>query len=345
MKTDPPSTFIYALKDPETGKIRYIGKSNNPQKRFGGHYNEARLGKEKNHKCDWIISLAKRGLKPELEILDEVPFPEWKFWETEYIRVFKIIGMKLVNLTIGGEGSAGRKCSEEQKKKQSECLKKQYANGRPVPWKGQKLSQERRDAIRNRFKGKKLSPEHCAKISKGLEGNQYTLGRKIPPHEIEKRVRRGKDNVLFGKKRPPEVGLKVSLTKGGHLWTPEEEQTLIDVVSTAKCYKDIRKLFPDIKIWNLKTKMIKMGLKLKEKVIFDVPKEIIYDLHFTQGLSTQIIGDRYGVSCGTIMNVLIKHGLRTRGNKRKIKPRTDIKDVNPGDKSPNPLRVLTTANH
>ena len=49
------TTFIYALKDPRTNIIRYIGKANEPYKRYKKHLNKCR---DKNtHKRNWINSL------------------------------------------------------------------------------------------------------------------------------------------------------------------------------------------------------------------------------------------------------------------------------------------------
>jgi hypothetical protein len=40
-----------------------------------------------------------------LEILDEIPFSEWEFWEMHYISLYKSWGFNLVNGTKGGEGA------------------------------------------------------------------------------------------------------------------------------------------------------------------------------------------------------------------------------------------------
>lgn len=90
--------FIYALNDPDNGKCRYIGATSNPKKRF------------QNHLCSrtsWIKSLVARGLRPVLEVLDEVPKSQWQFWEREYIRVFRAIGFNLVNIAPGGHTLSG----------------------------------------------------------------------------------------------------------------------------------------------------------------------------------------------------------------------------------------------
>lgn len=50
------NVFIYALSDPRTNQIRYIGKANNPYNRYSNHYNSAR---DKNtHKRNWINRMA-----------------------------------------------------------------------------------------------------------------------------------------------------------------------------------------------------------------------------------------------------------------------------------------------
>lgn len=61
--------FIYALLDPRTGDIRYIGKTNNPHKRFIRHKNN----REKRHCADWIASLVREELLPVMRILEALP--------------------------------------------------------------------------------------------------------------------------------------------------------------------------------------------------------------------------------------------------------------------------------
>lgn len=94
------TTFIYALKDPRTEIIRYIGKANDPSKRYSNHINQCR---DKNtHKRNWINNLRIEKLKPILEILEEVPIEKWKEYEKKYIK--KYIGNDLMNYTEGGDG-------------------------------------------------------------------------------------------------------------------------------------------------------------------------------------------------------------------------------------------------
>jgi len=111
------TTFIYALVDPRNGDIRYIGKANNARLRFNSHMFDLARTKKTN----WIKSLIKIGLKPELLIIDEVLISEWVFWEMHYISLFRFYGFKLTNATDGGESGSlkGHVVTKETKDKLS----------------------------------------------------------------------------------------------------------------------------------------------------------------------------------------------------------------------------------
>ena len=148
------NTFIYALCDPINSNVRYIGKSNNPKKRYRTHISEH----GNYYKLSWIKSLKRKGLKPKLIIIDEVNIKDWKFWEMHYISLYLSWGFKLTNLTNGGDGSGlknkkgywygkyrsketkekirktklGHKQSEETKRKRSDvCVAKYFASHGP----------------------------------------------------------------------------------------------------------------------------------------------------------------------------------------------------------------------
>jgi len=70
------TTYIYELIDPKSNKPRYIGKSNNPQKRLESHLKE----KKNTYKNNWIKKLKKENLIPVLNIIDEVSIDTWVFW-------------------------------------------------------------------------------------------------------------------------------------------------------------------------------------------------------------------------------------------------------------------------
>ena len=95
-------TNIYILIDPRTNMVRYVGKANDVSQRYRAHLNRAR--KHQVHKTNWINQLKKEGLKPILEVVDEVPIDKWQFWETYWISQFRTWGFDLINYTSGGDG-------------------------------------------------------------------------------------------------------------------------------------------------------------------------------------------------------------------------------------------------
>lgn len=131
--------YIYTLEHPITNEIRYIGKTKNPKERFHNHCN--RLHNEHTHKRNWINSLRFIGLKPKMNILDEVNESEWKHWEKYWIEQFRQWGFNLVNHTSGGDGlTIGNQTS--------------FKKG-SIPWnKGITPSLETRNKIRESLLGK-----------------------------------------------------------------------------------------------------------------------------------------------------------------------------------------------
>lgn len=102
------NVFIYALREPDTGEIRYIGQTKRlPSNRLGEHVSRARKKSERCHRISWIQSLIARGLKPVLEILDQVPEDLGGSAEMGYIYFYRGRECNLVNGTPGGEGGPG----------------------------------------------------------------------------------------------------------------------------------------------------------------------------------------------------------------------------------------------
>lgn len=111
------NVFIYALIDPETNEIRYIGKAVNPKNRLLGHLREAKKNIKHNHKVHWIRKLLSKNLKPIVLTLEEVSEDIWREKEREYITFYKKQGFRLTNGTNGGEGISFWKLLEISKKR------------------------------------------------------------------------------------------------------------------------------------------------------------------------------------------------------------------------------------
>lgn len=90
--------YFYALKDPFTLKIRYIGQTVAPDNRYRNHIYEAKKN-NKNHKERWIIQLLRKNAKPIMEILweDVMSAKEANNFETDMIQFYKDEGCNLTN--------------------------------------------------------------------------------------------------------------------------------------------------------------------------------------------------------------------------------------------------------
>lgn len=89
---------IYALVDPLTREIRYIGKANDARKRFKGHLSEKR---RKTPVYCWISALQEKGFIPELKILATCEPEEWKEAERNAIAEARKNNSRLLNVADG----------------------------------------------------------------------------------------------------------------------------------------------------------------------------------------------------------------------------------------------------
>jgi group I intron endonuclease len=191
------TTFIYSLSDPTTGKIRYVGKTDDLPRRLTAHCSSSHLH-DATHKTRWILTLLAEGLKPRIGILAEVPTSQWEFWEREYIRVLKASGANLVNATEGGEGqSRGFKHSEKTRKKMGIVRK-----GRPRP----AFSEEWRKNIGAASKGRPTSAAQKAAAKLANTGRCVS-------EETREKLRR----INLGKKHSSETRAKISAVQKGRI--------------------------------------------------------------------------------------------------------------------------------
>lgn len=123
------TVLIYTLSETSYSSVRYVGiTSKKLKERLYRHTAEANSDKKPNHRLNWLRKIINDGRRPHIEVLDEVPFSEWQFWEKYWISQLKAWGFNLVNGTDGGEGSFGWKPSKETLKRMSEAQK-----GKPRP--------------------------------------------------------------------------------------------------------------------------------------------------------------------------------------------------------------------
>jgi len=99
------TVYIYALVDPRTDEVRYVGKTGNVVRRMTHHVWEAK--RPTNHRTCWIAGLLCDGVRPRLLVLEEVPNNSWQDAERRHIAVFRQVGANLTNGTDGGDGCRG----------------------------------------------------------------------------------------------------------------------------------------------------------------------------------------------------------------------------------------------
>jgi hypothetical protein len=165
--------YIYALGDPETEQIRYIGKSIRPRERLQNHMNEV----SNCHRSHWLQSLKKKGITPELFILEEIT-GHWPWQESEryWIARFKALGCPLTNNTSGGDGVPNLPAEARAKIRMS--------------WLGRKHKPESIEKLKAARALRITSEETKAKMSASQRGRKITwigklaeANRKITPHQ------------------------------------------------------------------------------------------------------------------------------------------------------------------
>lgn len=96
-------TTIYALVDPNTNQVRYVGKTTNrnPHYRLTQHLNW-RLSPT-NPKSQWIKNLEMQGKRPGFMILEQTTDEDWETIERKWIHYYRDRESPLLNVLDGGQ--------------------------------------------------------------------------------------------------------------------------------------------------------------------------------------------------------------------------------------------------
>lgn len=179
--------FIYALIDPFTFKVRYIGKSIRPKERLMNQLNE----NSKTYRTHWIKYLKSRGKRPIQVILQELKDEEnWQEAERKWIRIARKHGWNLVNCTDGGDGVIN--LSGESKER---LLK---------TWKGRKHKPESIEKMRIRSSQQVRSESSKVKLSLKMKGRKIEWREKL-----KNAVRKFSDQDIIDVQSALKMGIKV----------------------------------------------------------------------------------------------------------------------------------------
>ncbi len=125
MTTQSP-VWIYGLCDPFTYQLRYVGASNNPEKRYQQHLT---MPKNNYYANRWIRKLLQKNSPPEMFIIEQTDIENWGASERFWIAYFKYIGANLTNLCAGGYGVI--QPSLQTRKKRSNSMKRYLSSNKP----------------------------------------------------------------------------------------------------------------------------------------------------------------------------------------------------------------------
>jgi len=149
--------YIYGLFAPDTNKLRYVGYSINPTRRYREHIHHTHQYVSKNN--NWIISLKKNGYKPCLKIMEVCDTLEQGIQRESYwIRYFRKKGCKLNNHNDGGDGTIECSMTPKNRQRISNSVKKYYTDNP----KADRLMRER--FHKNCHKGRPMSDDNKQKL-------------------------------------------------------------------------------------------------------------------------------------------------------------------------------------
>jgi hypothetical protein len=170
-EAQPATTFIYALVEPRPGhpnfgRVRYVGKSNQPKERLQRHL---KWDKANERKSRWLAQLSSIGMEPQLVILEECAFEDWQAREHYWEQHLRMEGEPLTNLAEGGRGRIYYTATEEYREKCRQAQAK--LNGDPERRAKRSASARRRwtdPDFRARMYtariGKKRSTDFCSQM-------------------------------------------------------------------------------------------------------------------------------------------------------------------------------------
>jgi hypothetical protein len=157
--------LVYALLEPETGEVRYVGKSKHGLERPRQHRRAAH--RERSHKATWIRALARKGQEPRILVLSHYETEDAAYAaEVEWIKLLRDCGVRLTNHNDGGRGGEGGKASDETRRKLSES----------------------RLGAKNHQHGKPQHPNNKAAVSAANKARKWTPEQKAARSQLMKQI-------------------------------------------------------------------------------------------------------------------------------------------------------------
>lgn len=154
-------SYVYGLQDPRNGQLRYVGKSNNVDKRLCQHIHRAKSGTDTPVK-EWLRELLVENYQPEVFIIEEVPIQDVYAAEDFWWQYFRYIGADLLNCFRPLDGPLyhreaivrkvaefhrGKHRSEQTKERISRAATRRFADSGNHPMYGKPRPQSTREKV------------------------------------------------------------------------------------------------------------------------------------------------------------------------------------------------------
>lgn len=156
---------IYALTDPKTHRVRYVGATSRPLLvRLAAHLSRATQEGPTTAKNRWLRSIQRQGLCPLVMELETVLVDDdWEYREQWWIALWNEEG-DLLNETAGGVGAVGLSAAARRKIASSLKGREPANKGKP----GRSWTPEERERASQQRLGVRRDPEVKRRIAEGL---------------------------------------------------------------------------------------------------------------------------------------------------------------------------------
>lgn len=180
LRLGPWECAIYALHDPRTGDVRYVGQTKDPEARLKAHVRDALEGDPK-HVYRWIRQVLVHGLEPQMRVLAVVPRSHADEAEIQWIADLRERGADLTNGTEGGQSSFAVRADRRAAYSDDELtifgqLRRRLERPLPFPaeWED---TPENREAWREWVRDWRHQHREALKI---LRGKKWNFGDAVP---------------------------------------------------------------------------------------------------------------------------------------------------------------------